>query len=197
MSLDYLKLSGHSPGFHLSVGYCRQAAFFPLAIILHRDYQSSHSTAIFPKQWDAMENAVFLNGLPDPMCFTTYFFFNFKKKLFFMFITTSVICISKLISSWAYSWFFGKYLCFVNVPTTHKATGTRVNRPQQCLDPCLNTWLYPRNCILHWKQHSNRRTRLEVRPSGIGAQIWCWLAVWPCNTRSLLIFSIWKPGQLN
>lgn len=145
MSLDYLKLSRHSPGFHLS------AALFSLAFILYRLYQSSNSNAIAPKQWDIMENASFLNGLPDPVCFITDLNFVKESKFFLCFQPPSVICISKFIPNWAYSWYFGKYLFFVTLPITHKTTRTRVTGPWQCLDSCLNTWPSPWRCTLHWK----------------------------------------------
>lgn len=142
--------------------------------------------------------------LSDSVCYYHLFFKIFKEtkgETFFMFITTSVICISKFIPSWAYSWFFGKYLCLVNVPTTHKATGTRVNRPQQCLDPCLNTWLplpHPRN--VHYTGNNT-----ELRRPDWGQAIWNWgshLMLTSCvalitTLIHLLIFSTWQPRRLN
>lgn len=136
----------------------------------------------------------FLKWLTWPCVFYNLFKKFKKKELFLIFITTLVICISSINPSWVYSWFFGKYLCVV-IPTTHKATGTKVTRPQQCLGPCLNTWPSPRS-IHCTENNSNKRTRLKGRPSGIGTQICGWLAIWPWTSHLCSCFLHLKPNEI-
>lgn len=130
MSLDYLKLSGHGPGFHLSGGCCRQAGFFSFSLFFARIIKAPLPMQ-YPRARSRWEERCFLTRLAFP-CAYRLFFLSIKetkeKKLFFSCFIFSIICISKFMSSWVYSWFLGKYLCFVNVPTTYTPIRTRVNR---------------------------------------------------------------------
>lgn len=97
MSLDYLKLPGHSPGFHLSGGCCQQACFFLL--ILCKDYQCPTSGCSSPERREAGKSDVFSQGLSHPAALSLIFF-KYKeanwKKFFSSCFIFSVICISRL-----------------------------------------------------------------------------------------------------
>lgn len=132
MSLDYLKLSGHIPGFHLSGSRLLSASRFLSSPYSFQGLSRSHFRCRSDRH-DAGKSAVFSQGLPPPAALSLIFFKIIKKQN----VRNSSLRVSYFLS-FAYPSYVQLSLLTILgqifAPTTHTPVRTSVNRPQQYLD---------------------------------------------------------------